>query len=817
MNPLHVLIVDDSADDAELMARALRRTGSATTYERVDTPEAMAAALAHGSWDLVIADYSMPHFSGLGALKMIQDKTLDLPFILVSGSVGEDVAVDAIRAGAHDFILKGNLPRLARAVEREMRDAQVRLQSRRSESRYRNLFNSVPVGVFITTPEGKLIEANPRFVAMLGFADKESLQRIDLTEIWAHPEERQRLYAVIKQQGFIDNFEVEFRRVDGKTVWCVLSTAITYDPVGKIAHYEGVSVDITERKRAEQELSAARDAALEGVRIKSEFMANMSHEIRTPLNGIIGMNELLLESGLNAEQFEYAKTAADCGGLLVTIVDDILNFSKLIEGKVVFERLEFDLPAVLETTIESFAEKAHSKRLELILAVAGGVPASVFGDPNRLRQVLNNLIGNALKFTDAGEVALIVAVQDQSRDEVTIRFEIQDTGIGIPQGSHSALFKPFAQADASTTRKFGGTGLGLTISAQLVEGMKGKIDLESVVGAGSKFSFTAVFGKRDPAPATLVIPLPFTGRRVLVVDDNGTSRNALVDLTRSWGMIADSASGGKEALVAMGARTADAHSYDVIILDGQMPGMDGSTLARTIGIYLGLARIPLLMLGAVKKSTISASVDADDCDRWLSKPVRPSHLYLTLCVVLAPRPANLQRKAFHEEARAPIGAATTAGKGAAPDGRRILVVDDNAENRRLAQKQVERLGYLVDTVAGGKAALTALASVHYWVVLMDCEMPDMDGFATTGEIRRREGSDRHTTVIAMTAHALEGTREHCFEAGMDDYLAKPVTLESLSVVLEGALRRRVSVRPAPLLDPSTPPTLRPKANRSAHR
>jgi two-component system, sensor histidine kinase and response regulator len=691
------------------------------------------------------------------------------------------------------------------------------LQGRRSESRYRNLFNSVPVGVFITSRDGKLIAANPRFVAMLGFADKESLQQIDLSDVWVHPEERVRLYELIERQGFIDNFEVEFRRIDGKTVWCVLSTAITYDAAGEIDHYEGVSVDITERKCAEQELSAARDAALEGVRIKSEFMANMSHEIRTPLNGILGMNELLLDSGLNAEQSEYATTAAACGRLLMTIVDDILNFSKLVEGKVVFERLEFDLSEVLEVTIESFAEKAHSKSLELILTVADGVPTSVLGDPSRLRQVLNNLIGNALKFTDAGEVALSVAVQDQSREEVTIRFEIQDTGIGIPQGSHSALFKPFAQGDASTTRKFGGTGLGLTISAQLVEGMKGKIDLESAAGAGSKFSFTAIFGKSDVAPATIVNTIPFTDRRVLIVDDNATSRNSLVDLTRSWGMIADCASGGNEALVAMRARTTDAQSYDVIIVDDQMPGMDGPTLARTIRIYLGLARIPLIMLGAIKKSITSANVGADDCDRCLSKPVRPSHLYLALCVLLAPRPANLQRKVFHCEAPASIGAATTAGKGAAPDTRRILVVDDNAVNRRVAQKQVERLGYLVDTVEDGKAALSALASVRYWVVLMDCEMPELDGYATTGEIRRREGSGRHTTIIAMTAHAREGAREHCLEAGMDDYIAKPVTLESLSAVLGGALRQPVSVQSPPLLDPSPPAKLRAKTNRSAHR
>jgi two-component system, sensor histidine kinase and response regulator len=407
--------------------------------------------------------------------------------------------VDAMKAGAHHYILKDNLARLAPAVERELQDAELRRERKRAKSRYRNLFNSVPVGVFITSAEEKVIEANPRFVAMLGFENEESLKRVNVSELWKRPEERQQLNALLAREGVVENREAEFRRPDGTIVWCVVSAHVVHDAAGEIDRYEGVAVDITERKLAEQELSRARDAALEGVRIKSEFMSNMSHEIRTPLNGIIGMNELLLDSGLNAEQFECAKTAAECGGLLMTIVDGILDFSKLIEGKVVLERIDFDLPRVLESTIESFAEKAHSKGLELILAVAGGVPAIVSGDPNRLRQVLNNLIGNALKFTDTGEVVVSVAMQAQTHDKMTIRFAVRDTGIGIPLALQAALFSPFSQADASTTRKYGGTGLGLTISAKLAEGMEGKIDIESASGEGSTFCLTAVFGMPIPS------------------------------------------------------------------------------------------------------------------------------------------------------------------------------------------------------------------------------------------------------------------------------------------------------------------------------
>jgi len=512
MSAMQLLIVEDSADDAELMVRALRRAGCDPTYERVETPEAMRAALDRGPLELVIADYAMPHFSGLAALRMLQDMELDLPFILVSGSVGEDLAVAAIRAGAQDYILKGNLARLAPAVQRELRDAQVRRKHKQAESRYRNLFNSVLVGVFLLTPEGNVIEANSRLIAMFGFADLESLKRVNFGDLWTHPGELVGLRAIIEREGAVENVEVEFSRPDGGTVWCALSSQIIYDAAGKIDHYEGVSVDITERKLAEEELNRARDAALEGVRIKSEFMANMSHEIRTPLNGIIGMNELLLDSDLNSEQFEFAKTAAECGNLLMTIVNDILDFSKLIEGKVIFERIVFDLTTVLESTIESFAEKAHSKGLELILAIAGNVPAIVLGDSHRLRQVLNNLVGNALKFTESGEVAVSVSVQGQVHDKITIRFGVRDTGIGIPLAAQAALFNAFSQADASTTRKYGGTGLGLTISNKLVAGMKGKIELESAVGAGSLFYFSAVFDLPPGLSPAVSEAMPLAGR-----------------------------------------------------------------------------------------------------------------------------------------------------------------------------------------------------------------------------------------------------------------------------------------------------------------
>ncbi|MGZ6228273.1 MAG: response regulator [Candidatus Binataceae bacterium] len=790
MTAINLLIVEDSANDAELMVRALRRAGVDPAYERVETAPAMEEALARRSWDLVISDYSLPHFSGLAALKLLQNKELDLPFILVSGNAGENVAVDAMKAGASHYILKDNLARLAPAVERELRDAELRRERKRNESRYRNLFNSVPVGVFIDTPEGKVIEANPRFVTMLGFADEESLKRVNLSELWKHPEKRQQLNALLAREGAVENHEVEFRRPDGRAVWCVVSAHVVYDAAGQIDHYQEVSVDITERKRAEQELSRARDAALEGVRIKSEFMSNVSHEIRTPLNGIIGMNELLLDSGLNPEQLECAKTAAECGDLLMTIVNDILDFSKLSEGKVVFERIDFDLPEVLESTIESFAEKAHSKDLELVLAVAGDVPAIVSGDPNRLRQVLNNLIGNALKFTHCGEVAVSITVLAQTPDKVTIRFAVRDTGIGIPPAVQAALFSPFSQADASTTRKYGGTGLGLTISAKLAEGMNGKIDFESAAGGGSTFSLTAVFDMPAILPAQTSAMSLLAGRSVLIIDDNAANRDALAEQMRSWRMIADAVQGGEEALAAIRRRPLGT-AFDVIVVDAKMPGLDGNTFANALRSDPGLAKTPLIMMGAAKKSETSTARNGDDCEHWLSKPVRPSYLRATFLSLLASQASILQKA---DRALAPPSPSASAAppSGAALSPTRILVVDDNLVNRKVARKQLERLGYQVDTVDGGKPALAAMSSAPYMAVLLDCEMPEMDGYATTAEIRRRDNGDRHTKIIAMTGHALEGARERCLESGMDEYIAKPVTLKALEAVLEVTLHQSTS-------------------------
>ena len=539
---------------------------------------------------------------------------------------------------------------------------------------------------------------------------------------------------------------------------------------------------LAELEAKNTELVAAREAALDALRIKSEFMTNMSHEIRTPLNAIIGFTELVLESELTPDQTELVRTVSESGNILLGIVNDILDFSKLDEGKVVFERIDFELAGMLESTIELFGKEAHRKGIELMLEYGIEVSTIISGDPLRLRQVLNNLLGNALKFTHTGEVILRVAASAQTADEVCFRFEVRDTGIGIPHEVQAGLFAPFSQADASTTRKYGGTGLGLTISKKLAEGMHGKIEIESDLGKGSTFSFTARFGRSAAAKAREPEGAPLACLRALVVDDNATNCEVVANTLKSWVMIAETAASGDIALAAMRQRAAENRPYQVVIVDAEMPRMDGSALACAIKSDPALSKTRLLLMSPVGENAALAARHRKDFDGWLTKPVRPSHLRQRLIAMFGPE------RSKNGMSIGGFGSSTPQNGGPTFDAtlhpKRILVVDDNLVNLKVAEKQLQKLGYRVDLAGGGKAAIEALFSTHYTVVLLDCEMPDMDGYATVAEIRRIEGATGHTMVIAMTAHAFEGARLRCLNAGMDEYVAKPVTLNALTAVLQ---------------------------------
>lgn len=599
-----------------------------------------------------------------------------------------------------------------------------------------------------------------------------------------HPDDREMLWAKV-QESIKQNspYELVYRFVTsiGEVKWVWEKGSAIRDGKGNVIALEGLISDVTKQKQTEADLAIARDAALESTRLKSEFLANMSHEIRTPMNGIIGMTELLLDTNLTDEQHGYAETVSSSADALLTIINDILDFSKIEAGKLDLEVIDFDLRESIEDVAELLAGRAHVKGLELASMIHDELPAKLWGDSGRLRQILTNLIGNAIKFTEHGEVIVEARIEERFDDAVVVRFEITDTGIGISHEAQRRLFQSFSQADGSTTRKYGGTGLGLAISKQLVEMMGGEIGVDSEVGKGSTFWFTARLGlQNEVEKAAPVNVSELTGRRVLIVDDNATNRKILVHQTSAWGMIPQEAESGEQALELLRAAAAKNEPYALAILDLMMPGMDGFDLAFAIKADPRIASVRLSMLTSFGSRDHKEMAQNAGIEAYFAKPVRQKQLLNTLLKVVKPGSYKVVSSVSNVKK---TEVQSLVDNNAADKGY-VLIAEDNLVNQKISRLLVENLGYRVDVVANGLEAVKALSLISYSLVLMDCQMPEMDGYEATAEIRKREGSWRHTPVIAMTANAMEGEREKCIEAGMDDYISKPVKRETLSGVLE---------------------------------
>jgi two-component system sensor histidine kinase/response regulator len=653
-----------------------------------------------------------------------------------------------------------------------------------SETKFKNLFDDAPVAYHELDRDGRITRINHTELQLLGYTAEEMEGR----PIWEFIVEKVSREAVERKlSGAIplQSYQRTFIRKDGTLIPVVVDDRLIYDPEDKVIGIRTTLHDITRQKQMEEELRQARDVAVESARLKSEFLANMSHEIRTPMNGVIGMTGLLLDTDLDEEQRDCAETIRGSGEALLTIINDILDFSKIEAGKLQFETLDFQLTNTVEDTIELLAGRAQQKKVEFASLIYSDVPTALRGDPGRLRQVLTNLIGNAIKFTERGEVIVRVARERETNDHAVVRFMVSDTGIGISEAAQKHLFQPFTQADGSTTRKYGGTGLGLAISKQLVELMGGQMGVTSSPGEGSTFWFTARFDKQ--LAAAIVPPrqlMSLEKLRVLIVDDNATNRKILSHQVGSWGMIHQEAVSGFQALELLRSAAAAGAPYDLAVLDLMMPGMDGFEVARTIKSDPSIAGMHLVMLTSFGERGHGATAREAGVAAYLTKPVRQSQLFDCLANVISAA-AGTEQGVTPSQPTPELLTKHTLQETKLSSHRLILLAEDNIVNQKVAIRQLQKLGYRADAVANGREAIEALGRIPYDLVLMDCQMPEMDGYEATAEIRRlEEGSSRRTVIIAMTAHALTGDREKCIAAGMDAYLSKPVNLDELAEALE---------------------------------
>ncbi|MFE4196474.1 response regulator [Paenarthrobacter sp. NPDC056912] len=638
------------------------------------------------------------------------------------------------------------------------------------------IVNSSGDAIIGETPDGVITSWNPGAERIFGYSASDAIGKKgdffiprDLLE-----KERQALEATA-QSGGVQNFETLRQRGDGSTI----PVSVTLSPVRGESGVRGVATisrDITERRAAEAELLAAREAALEASRLKSEFLATMSHEIRTPLNAVIGLTSLMMDTPLSEGQRQYAQGVKGAGEVLLTLINDILDFSKLEAGKVDLDVNSFDPRALVEEVAGLVAEAAQGKNLELMSYCHPDVPERLMGDAGRIRQILLNLSSNAVKFTPSGEVEIKVSVVQQDSDTASLQFEVRDTGIGISAEDHHRLFESFAQADASTTRRYGGTGLGLAISRRLTEVMGGEIGLDSEPGTGSRFWFVLELPIGPAASDSGTLPASLAGRRVLVVDDNATNRLVLETQLSSWGMLPVAVADASSAMDEYRTAVLASHPYDIAVVDMCMPDTDGLELARQIkseGNGSGTPGIILLTSTMLVERNDLASAGIRE---YLTKPVRSSEFYNRLLRLMATRTPGVPSPAAHPEAL------LSAEKPTKRLGK-LLVAEDNEVNQLVARGMADRLGYEVDIVDDGAQAVEATRTGTYAAVLMDCHMPVMDGFDATRAIRTRDAHAARIPIIAMTAGALNEDRERCFAAGMDDYISKPVDLAKLGEVL----------------------------------